>query len=66
MSRLDDLLDHLVIKPGDEPNGAGGEVRYWKEDVDISGKQAIKKLFLDLFKESEYDPWVFVDKVEKL
>jgi hypothetical protein len=43
---LDDLINHLVIRQGNGPNGSGGEMRYWKNDVDISAKSALNAYIL--------------------
>lgn len=58
MSRLDEVLTwygnecatYEAIQDGD----------------DTKAKADIKKLILDEFKEAEYDPWAFAERIEKL
>lgn len=61
MSKLDDVLVHdpeCKTNLTDEYEDCGCVCK--------GEKKAIKRLILELFKEAEYDPWKFVEKVDEL
>lgn len=58
MSKLDDILENAHKEGRRRPEGYGKPLN--------DGKEEIKKLILDLLKESDYDQFEFVEKVSKL
>lgn len=59
MSKLDDILDAVEQVHSDFGN---------REDDELArnAKRKIKKLILDTFRDVKYDPWEFVEEIEKL
>lgn len=76
MSKLDDAIrDGISNHTGEfiNPWLVKGHFTHEQLAVVLEGiseserlKKNMKKLVLDLFKEAEYDPWKFVEKVEQL
>lgn len=72
MSKLDNVILDLAtvsIRQGFNMQGMQGPFYPTRvedsRDTDVAKKQ-IKTLILDLFKEAEYEPYAFVDKVNEL
>jgi len=60
MSKLDDIAEHATSLDYDRMS----EQRVLEVEAEL--KKEIKDLVLDIFKEVEYDPFEFVDRVSKL
>lgn len=64
MSKLDDIINNQYNLVHHEVSGSE-QYEMWTS-MSPRVKKQVKDLILELFKESDYEPYEFVEKVEKL